>query len=123
MISGEIEYGLYPRININLISDDKIRDVKALIDSGFDGDLGLHYRYADLLHLEIEDFILVEYANGRIEEEISCVGYINWFGKRKRVQIALSDDEETTIGTRLLQGAVVIMDFTKNLVSITHHNL
>lgn len=120
MISGEIEYGLYPRINLNIISDAKIRDVKALVDSGFDGDLGLHYNYADLLHLEIEDFILVEYANGRIEEEISCTGYINWFGDRKKVQIALSDDEEPTIGTRLLKGFVVTMDFIKNLITITH---
>lgn len=119
MISGEIEYGLYPRININLILDDHGKDVKVLVDSGFDGDLGLHYRYADLLNLEIEDFILVEYANGRIEEEISCIGYVTWFGEKKRVQITLSDDEESTIGTRLLQGSVVTMNFIKNMITIT----
>jgi len=104
MIRGHIENGLYPRIKVFLISGDIEHDVKALVDSGFDGDLGLSYQHADLLHLEIEDFILVEYANGRIEEEISCIGYIKWFGKKKKVQITLSDDEESTIGTRLLQG-------------------
>lgn len=119
MIKGHIEDGLYPRIKVFLFSGDNELDVKALVASGFDGDLGLNYKYVDLLHLEIEDIILVEYANGRIEEEISCTGYLKWFDMKKKVQITLSDDEESTIGTRLLQGSVVTMDFIKNLITIT----
>ena len=118
MIEGTIENGLYPRINIALISGNDTHNLKALVDSGFDSDLGLNYKYADLFHLEIEDFILVEYANGKLEEEISCIGYIYWFNKKKKIQIILSDDEEPTIGTRLLQSSVVTMDFIKNLLTI-----
>jgi len=118
MIEGSIEDGLYPKIDIAIISGNETYNLKALVDSGFDSDLGLNYKYADLFHLEIEDYILVEYANGKFEEEISCTGYIYWFNKVKKIQIILSEDEEPTIGTRLLQNSIVTMDFIKNLITI-----
>jgi hypothetical protein len=41
-----------------------------------------------------------------------------WYGKWRPIKIVLSNDEELAIGTGLLQGSVVTMDFVKNKLTI-----
>jgi hypothetical protein len=41
-----------------------------------------------------------------------------WHGKWKKITIALSNDEEPAIGTRLLQDSVVTLNFGNNRLTI-----
>jgi clan AA aspartic protease len=119
MIQGAIEDGLYPRLAITLHSQSGSQSIKALLDSGFDGQLALPYIAADHLQLEVVRLAEVTYANGQKNEEIVCQGEILWHNELRSIEIALSDDEEPAIGTALLDGCVVTMDFKGNTLSIT----
>jgi len=118
MITGKIEHALYPRIMVTVVATSGNFPVKMLIDTGFDYGLAMHYNDADRFGLELEKYGEVEYASGETIEEIYCRGKILWFGKVKTVQIILSNDEEPAIGTRLLKGCVMNMDFIQNTVTI-----
>jgi len=118
MILGTIENGLHPRVRLKLESPVGPLDFKALFDSGFDGQVALPYFAADCLHLELARFVEVTYANGQMVEEVVCHGELHWHHELRAVEIILSDDDERAIGTDLLQGCFVTMDFIKNVLRI-----
>lgn len=122
MMTGTIEKGIHPRLLITLATDQGQVELKALVDSGFDGQVALHYNAADLYGLEIVRLTDVTYANGQKLEEIVCRGKVLWHNEVRRVQIILSDDEEPAIGTRLLQGSIMTMNFVQNelMIALPH---
>jgi hypothetical protein len=61
---------------------------------------------------------MMTYANGQKIEEIVCHGEIFWHGETRIVEVVLSDDDEPAIGTALLQGCMVMMDFIHNTFDI-----
>ena len=117
-MTGAIEKGIHPRMVIALATDKERVNLKALVDSGFDGQVALHYDAADRYKLEIVRLTEVTYANGQKEEEIVCHGKVFWHDEVRRVQIILSDDEEPAIGTRLLKGSIMTMNFVHNTLAI-----
>ncbi|MFQ5632892.1 MAG: hypothetical protein ACE5I1_29335 [bacterium] len=118
MITGNIEDRVYPRVLITVITPVGNIVKKMLVDTGFDGDVAMHYDDADRYVLNLEDSIEIEYASGEVIEELYCRGEIFWLGEAKKVKIILSNDEEPAIGTRLLNGCVMTMDFIENTLSI-----
>ena len=118
MIIGNIEEGLYPRIQTTIITPSGNSTQKVLVDSGFDGDIAMHYNDADRFQLELAAPVDVQYASGDEREELYCHGKILWFGEIREVEVILSNDEERSIGTLLLDGCIVTMNFIQNLVTI-----
>ncbi|MFQ5627775.1 MAG: hypothetical protein ACE5I1_03365 [bacterium] len=119
MISGKIEKDLYPRLGITLHAKSESVSFKALVDSGFDGELALPYSLAFDLKLKVIRFAKVTYANGQKTDEILCRAEIDWHDQRKIVEVLLSHDDEPAIGTALLQDHFMTMDFKKNVLAIS----
>lgn len=118
MMTGTIEKGIHPRMMITLATENEQVNLKALVDSGFDGQVALHYNTADRYDLEIVRLTEVTYANGQKEEEIVCHGKVLWHNQLRRVQIILSDDEEPAVGTRMLKGSIMTMNFIQDNLMI-----
>ncbi len=118
MITGSIEEGVYPRILVSVVTPTENMVEKMLVDTGFDGDVAVHYNDADRLQLEIVDSLVIEYASGDRIEELYCRGKILWFGKALESEFILSNDEEPAIGTRLLNGCIMNMNFIDNRLAI-----
>jgi predicted aspartyl protease len=85
-------------MTITLVTLNEQIDLKALVDSGFDGQVALHYNAADRYQLEPIKLAEVTYANGQRVKELVCRGNVLWHNQPRRVQIVLSDDEEPAIG-------------------------
>jgi clan AA aspartic protease len=118
MINGKIEQSRYPRVYLNLVVHDKSENLKFLIDTGFDSELALSYNHADLYELELLQSVRVTYADGESNEELMAVGRIVWFGEEREVRVILSNDEEPALGTRLLKGCVLNMNFIDDTLTI-----
>jgi predicted aspartyl protease len=118
MIIGNIENGLHPRISLEIAGDIGTVTLPMLVDTGFDMDVALYYDFADRLGLEIYQLAEFEYANGKSEDELVCHGQVKWHGQWQKIDVVLSADEEPAIGTRLLQGCVMMMDFIQNTLTI-----
>ncbi len=118
MMTGNIEEGVYPRLLVAVVTPSENIVAKMLVDTGFDGDVAMHYDDADRFQLELVDYMLIEYASGERLEEIYCRGKVLWFGEIMEGEFILSNDEEPAIGTRLLQGCVMNMNFIDNTLTI-----
>jgi len=53
-----------------------------------------------------------------IVEEIVCRGEVLWNDEICSVEIALSEDDEPAIGTKLLKGCLMTMDFRNDILTI-----
>ncbi len=118
MIKGKIENGLHPKIGVEVAGQNASTKFSALVDTGFDLDVALHYRETATLGLETSGFLWVRYANGERVKEPICEARALWHGKWKDIKVVLSNDEEPAVGTRLLQGSVATLDFVKNKLVI-----
>jgi clan AA aspartic protease len=96
--------------------------VKAVIDSGFDGHLCLPTESAVNLGLELSGRNEVELADGSRIRELVFKGVVHFPGKKRRVDVSLTDGE-ALIGTALLADCRVIFDFPNDSVRIYRPNL
>ncbi len=118
MIKGKIENGLHPKVSVEVAGNIASSNFLALIDTGFDLDLALHHEETAKLGLKSHKYIWVTYANGERVLEPLCRARLLWHGKWKTIKVVFSNDEEPAIGTRLLQGSVVTLNFVKNNLKI-----
>ncbi len=118
MIVGNIDDGLHPHIVLEITGAKNLATLPMLVDTGFDVDVALHFDFADQLGLEIDDLALFEYANGQSQEDLISHVQVNWHGRWQEFEVVLSGDREPSIGTRLLKGCLMNMDFIQNLVAI-----
>lgn len=118
MLSAIIEQSRYPKLTLPFVAWGKQIALKFLVDTGFDSEVALSYDHADRLDLEILQYAKVTYANGESEQEIIARGKIIWFGKEVEIRVILSNDEEPAIGTRLLKGCVMTMNFINDILII-----
>jgi len=118
MHKSKIENGLHPKIRIEVAGKTVSKRFLALVDTGFDLEIALHRREASKLGLKPRGFIWIDYADGARLREPACPARVLWHGKWKDIEVILSNDEEPAIGTGLLQGSVVTMDFVKNTLVI-----
>jgi predicted aspartyl protease len=117
-MTGNIENGVYPRIQTTVVASTGNVVEKMLVDTGFDGEIALNYDAADRFEIELEDFLKIEYASGERVDEIYGYGKILWFGEIREVAVIFSNDEEPAIGTRLLHGCVMTMNFIDDMLTI-----
>jgi len=118
MIIGNIEEGVYPRVHTTVVTSAGNVVEKMLIDTGFDGEMAINYDAADRFEIELEEYLKIEYASGESIDEIYGHGKILWFDEIREVEIIFSNDEEPAIGTRLLNGCVMTMNFIGNTLTI-----
>jgi predicted aspartyl protease len=118
MMTGKIEEGVYPRVLIPAVTSTGNIFEKMLVDTGFDGEVTIHYNDADRFDLELEDCLKIEYASGDSIDEIYGYGKILWFGEIREVEVILSNDEEPALGTRLLKSCVMNMNFIDDTLTI-----
>lgn len=57
--------------------------------------------------------------SGLIEDSLHPhIFQVKWHDLWQDIDVVLSDDEESAIGTRLLQGCIMTMDFIQNTLTI-----
>lgn len=97
--------------------------IAAVIDTGFNGQVSLarHIVAALDLPLTYEGTVEVELASGAVVEEDVYSGSIRFDGRELQAEILLTDAEDTLIGTGLLTGKVLLMNFATREVLIQDH--
>ncbi|MCI0698693.1 hypothetical protein L0337_42680 [candidate division KSB1 bacterium] len=118
MHKGKIENGLHPKIRVEVAGKNSSQKFLALVDTGFDLEVALHRGEASKLGLKPRGFVWIDYADGERLHEPACPARVLWHGKWKEIEVILSNDDEPAVGTGLLRGSVVTMDFVKNKLRI-----
>jgi len=93
---------------------------KAIIDTGFDGDICLPVHLAIQLGLELRSVQTIELADGSRKNELVFGGSAKLDKEEEyEVEIFLTEAKDALIGTSLLRDRILKIDFIKSAVEIT----
>ena len=94
------------------------RAIEFVIDTGFDGELLLPLDFAEILKLPLlgERNLLV--VGGGTITAFTSIVKIDWLGVQRTTELILSEGTDQLIGTRLLRGTLLGIDYINHLVEI-----
>ncbi len=101
-----------------LSSTDHSRSHSAVIDTGFNGSLSLPEPLIRRLGWRWIGHESYEIATGDVVREKVFAGRIRWMRRIREVDAVASHAKDILIGTRLLEGCLLAIDFRKNHLKI-----
>ena len=103
MMSGYVNDSREAILQIALVGDSKrLKSVRAIIDTGFTGDLTVPKSVIDELGFTIRGFQKVILADGSRQYFEMCVGSIIWNGQVRQVEINAAETD-SLVGMGLLE--------------------
>ena len=108
----------HPKIKIQIKGKRQKGILTCLLDSGFDGYLCLPITVAVGLGLELINLQEVQYADGRISQELVFLTTVNFDDKEQEIPVTLTSATEALVGTSLLAKKTVTFNFPKNKILI-----
>ncbi len=124
MLHGHLRDDEQAVVELELIlADGSTHSVPAVIDTGFNGQVSLSRRGVNELNLHFthEGTIAIELASGTVIEESVYSGTIRFDGQEFVAEIILTDAEDSFVGTGLLSGKVLLMNFATREVTVHDH--
>lgn len=109
----------HPKVDLVVAGRKQKRLLTALLDTGFDGYLSLPLTIAIQLGQELINAIPVQYADGRISNELVFAVNVQLNGKSQLVNATLTNSVEALAGTALFAKNRVLFDFSGNKITIS----
>jgi len=92
--------------------------IKALIDTGFNGELLLPLQVAIPLGLQLAGAAPYRLADGSISQQMLFSAFIDWGTQRRTATVNVVHSDTPLIGGGLLHGYVLLADFDKKQLMI-----
>lgn len=108
----------HPKIKLTVVGARKSSLLEAILDTGFDGYLSLPINIAVTLGIELIAIIPVEYADGRISQELVFSVKVELDGKVKIVHATLTAGAEALVGTALLAKYELLINFPQQKITL-----
>ena len=103
MILGNVNANREAIIQIAIVGDNKqLKSIRAVIDTGFTGDLTLPKAIIDELNLTIQGIQEVILGDGSLQDFEMYAGSIVWDGQMRRVEINAAETD-SLVGMGLLE--------------------
>ena len=106
------------RIRIAGIRQEEFSEIWAWVDTAFNGSLVIPRSKAEELRLTMESSAEAILADGRKVELETFACRIEWFGTIYDTQVVLNDSEYALLGTTLLAGRRLEVDYAARTMSI-----
>ncbi len=91
---------------------------QALVDTGFDGALVLPRAFVTQLGLPIVGSLLFELVGGAQMRADVALAAVDWLGEIQLVEVVINDGRDSLVGTELLAGARLTIDYSAQTVRI-----
>lgn len=118
MVRGSVNANDEPVIPIEVQFKRKLHKFKAVIDTGFNGYLSIPAPL--IVRSSWKELGVEEYELASDERMVACVfpGCIRFDGERMDVPVLSTKSGDILIGTKLLKGKELVINFTKKNVHI-----
>ncbi len=107
------------RLPLSASLDGQRTELVAWIDTAFNGGIAIPRKHVAALRLSKQSSSEAILADGRCVELETFTCFLDWFGNTYETQIAASDGEYALLGTMLLEGRHLDIDYAARSVSIT----
>ncbi len=124
MLQGRLQEDGQAIVELEVVCrDESSRTVPAVIDTGFNGQVSLSRQMVSKLDLSLiyEGTIEVELAGGNVIEENIYSGTVRFDGQEVVAEILLTGAADNFIGTGLLTGKALQINFVTHEVTVTDH--
>jgi clan AA aspartic protease len=116
-VVGKVDEALEARVPIRIIGGPQgILDVECIIDTGFSGALVLPFSIVELLELPIVGHETITMVGAAEDTADIALAQVEWLGEVRREDVIVK--EESLIGTALLKGANLSIDYVNMAVRI-----
>jgi clan AA aspartic protease len=112
--SGNVNPYLEPIVGI-LFAGGAPQEV--IVDTAFDGALVLPRSVAELLGFVVVGSEEVKLAAGKAEMQ-AALAKVRWLGEERDAEVLISEDSDSLLGTELLKGTCLTIDYVALTVSI-----
>ncbi len=92
---------------------------ECVVDTGFDGALILPASIAEGHAFPVVARLVFELVGGARMSANVALGEVEWLGKRRSVEVIISESNDTLIGTEMFGGATLVVNYANRLVSIS----
>jgi clan AA aspartic protease len=106
-------------VPVSASRDGQRTDLVAWIDTAFNGGLAIPRERVAELALSKQSSAEAILADGRCVELEAFACYLDWFGNTYETQVAASDGEYALLGTTLLNGRRLAIDYAAKTAEIT----
>ena len=118
-LTGYINQNLEPIIdNFYIISENEKIEVKAILDTGFNGSCCLPKKYSKSASFQPIGKIEYELANGQIVSDFSYVAEVIINNIPHFVEVTFTDSETALVGMELIKGKIATFDVKKLLITV-----
>ena len=117
-VQGHVDDQGQPIVEIQVSGSRGEISLNAVVDTGFSGDVSLPTSIAVQLGLELWGSEVFELADGSRVEGLVFVGWLCLEKEEREAEIILSDSQEALVGTGLLRGRCLEIDFRSRRVII-----
>lgn len=107
------------RLPVSASSDGERQEIDVWIDTAFNGTLALPQKRIAELAFAKESSAEAILADGHTVELETFACFFDWFGNSYATQIVANDGEYPLLGTMLLDGHRLDIDFQKKTVELT----
>jgi clan AA aspartic protease len=120
-MTGRVDGQLRALLRVPLAAsrDGPRREVEAWVDTAFNGGLALPRALAAGLGLSQEASTDAVLADGRTVTVEMFGSYLDWFGDTYQTQVAAGDAAHPLLGTQLLAGRRLVIDYAAGAVELT----
>jgi len=118
MLKGRVNRYGEPVISIQLILRNRLANLTAVIDTGFNGYLNVPrrlLRQSKLLAIGTEKF---EIATGALVEQEIYLGQVIFDGQRSPVYTVATEAQDILIGTKVLRRKTLVVNFRTKQVTV-----
>jgi len=117
--SGNVTTSRESRIGVRFTDG---AEIECLIDTGFDGALMLPRRFVERLQLPVVGRLVFQVAGGtRINADIA-LAEVEWLAEARTFEVVVSEGEDSLIGTEMLDGTELTINYVALTVTITNLN-
>ncbi len=118
LIKGYFDKAEQPRVKLRIKGLRQAIEINPVVDTGFTGHLCLPIPTAIPLGLELVGRVVIELADGSLKSELIFRGWATWQGRTRPVRIFLTDSSDALLGSRMMQGQNLNIDYADHLVTI-----
>ena len=119
MLSGRVNRSGEPVVTLQIILHDRPVTVSAIIDTGFNGYLSVPQPLLVGGRWRVLGTEKFELATGAVVEQQIYLGEVRFMGRRTLVYTVATEAQEVLIGTQLLRGCILTVDFRTRRVTVT----
>lgn len=114
--SGDINAGREARVPVRLAVGES---VQCLLDTGFDGALLLPRALGERLQIQVVGRLVLQVAGGSHVGADVGLAQVEWLGESRFVEVIFGGGADTLIGTEMLAGTRLVLDYVAGTVAIT----